>query len=377
MELYVWKILSILIMIVLVWFGGLLPSLLKLRRMKESHSRALLSLGNALSGGVFLCIGLAHLLPEAEEQLREARLAEGIPVSPLLAIAGFSLVLFVEKVFMGNAHSHQVLAVSTAAGERHVTADMIVVPRQLIPHYGAAGSLRERGLLGQHHHHHHGVEGGGFQTMYFGGEGTTVQEEVQNRRLSLDEYKAYLELQHEGEHQRLLQQRASEHEGHQHIEVTQRPVVPYILALVLSIHSVIEGLALGVESTVSQTTLLLIAIASHKWIEAFAFGTSFVKEGVKLKSWVGILAIYSTATPIGIGIGIGLNSALSGRSAFIAEGLLESLAAGTFLYVAIMDILSEEFEAASSKKMRYGMGLAMLLGVGLIAIVLFWPELDG
>ena len=81
--------------------------------------------------------------------------------------------------------------------------------------------------------------------------------------------------EHEEKHAILLD-KARKEGHHHHIDISTGSLVPYILALVLSIHSFIEGLALGVQSDVTQTTILLIAIASHKWIEAFAFGARYI-----------------------------------------------------------------------------------------------------
>lgn len=81
----------------------------------------------------------------------------------------------------------------------------------------------------------------------------------------------------------------------------------------------IEGMALGIGTDAEQTVILIIALASHKWIEAFAFSTSFVKEEVPLRRWIGILLLYSLMTPIGITAGIFLSDFLSGDSAVLAE----------------------------------------------------------
>jgi hypothetical protein len=82
---------------------------------------------------------------------------------------------------------------------------------------------------------------------------------------------------------------------------------------------VIEGMALGIGTNAEQTVILIIALASHKWIEAFAFSTSFVKEGVPVRRWIGILLMYSLMTPLGITGGIFLSDYLSGDNAILAE----------------------------------------------------------
>src|SRR5436190_7190395 len=46
--------------------------------------------------------------------------------------------------------------------------------------------------------------------------------------------------------------------------------IPYILALILIIHALTEGAALGIGSTLSETLMLFIAIVAHKGSESFA-----------------------------------------------------------------------------------------------------------
>jgi len=71
--------------------GGLLP--LKLR-VKDR----LLSLGNVLSGGIFLAAGFTHMLPEAVEGFKELELLENVPLPYILCMFGILLTFFIEKV---------------------------------------------------------------------------------------------------------------------------------------------------------------------------------------------------------------------------------------------------------------------------------------
>ncbi len=84
-------------------------------------------------------------------------------------------------------------------------------------------------------------------------------------------------------------------------------------------------MALGIGTNAEQTVILIIALASHKWIEAFAFSTSFVKEGVPVRRWIGILLMYSLMTPLGITGGIFLSDYLSGDNAILAEVRVQPL----------------------------------------------------
>ena len=54
---------------------------------------------------------------------------------------------------------------------------------------------------------------------------------------------------------------------------------PYLLAIILSIHSFIAGAALGIEKTILASVVLFIAIIAHKGGAAFALGISMIRGG--------------------------------------------------------------------------------------------------
>jgi solute carrier family 39 (zinc transporter), member 1/2/3 len=60
--------------------------------------------------------------------------------------------------------------------------------------------------------------------------------------------------------------------------------VPYVLALVLAVHSLFEGLALGVAADVGRATVLLVAILGHKWMEAAGVGVSMVRQNFRMSA---------------------------------------------------------------------------------------------
>jgi len=65
--------------------------------------------------------------------------------------------------------------------------------------------------------------------------------------------------------------------------VSSHPWVPYILMVVLSAHSLISGIALGVQQSVDSALPLFIAIVSHKWIEAMAIAVSLIRMELRRK----------------------------------------------------------------------------------------------
>eukprot|EP01127_Copromyxa_protea_P005212 TRINITY_DN1511_c0_g1_i1.p2 TRINITY_DN1511_c0_g1~~TRINITY_DN1511_c0_g1_i1.p2 ORF type:complete len:239 (-),score=55.91 TRINITY_DN1511_c0_g1_i1:51-767(-) len=116
----------------------------------------------------------------------------------------------------------------------------------------------------------------------------------------------------------------------------------YLLMLMLSIHSFIEGIALGVQNNAAGTSTVLWAIVAHKFFAAFALGVSLVKGNVPVRQLIQIIVFFSLTTPVGAGLGLGLSSVLGNLQSLAAESV-KAIASGTFVYVALMEVLAEEF----------------------------------
>jgi len=150
--------------------------------------------------------------------------------------------------------------------------------------------------------------------------------------------------------------------------------VSYILTIVLSVHSFISGLALGVESNTTSLIALTVAIVSHKWVESFAVGVSLVRMGVPFKKFFLIMLAYSSMTPVGVFTGMGIYKALQGDGITLFSGIVGAVSAGTFIYVAVVDILVEEFTLTQRKVLRFLKLVACLIGFGLMASLLIIHE---
>ena len=223
------KILAAVSILAIGIIGGVIPLL----AARHDASRRFLSLGNALSGGIFLGIGFIHLLPEASEAL------EGVsdyPVAPLLTAIGVVVLLLIDRVLF----------------ELGATAD---------------------------------------------------------RDSSAD---------------------------------ARQPIYPMVLLVMLSIHSIVTGIALGIESEVAASVLVLFAILCHKGSEAFALMVSVQAAGADRKRLRQVLTIFVLMTPTGIILGALASGLFEGHAAHLVEGSFNALAAGTFIYIAILDVIDVE-----------------------------------
>lgn len=144
---------------------------------------------------------------------------------------------------------------------------------------------------------------------------------------------------------------------------------PYILALILSIHSVIAGISLGAERTLAGASIIFIAIIGHKGTAAFALGVSLLRARVARAQMVRLIVLFSSMTPLGVLIGTVMSSLLTGRGADICEGVFDSVAAGTFLYVATLDIISEEFSRQADRRLKFAL---LALGFAFMSMLALW-----
>ena len=218
--------------------GGMIPILVA----RQQASRRYLSLGNALAGGIFLGVGFVHLLPEADEALRNL---VDYPLAPLLAALGVGLLLLVDRVVLEGRNS----------------------------------------MLGR--------------------------EE----------------------------------------ERTRPPFYAFVLLIVLSVHSIIAGMALGLQPEAAAVLVVMLGILFHKGSAAFALIVTAHSAGNR-KLWQ-TLWLFSVMTPLGIVFGTVAGQVFEGRTALIFEGSFNAIAAGTFIYVAVMDVLDSEMSRERDRIAHY------------------------
>lgn len=128
---------------------------------------------------------------------------------------------------------------------------------------------------------------------------------------------------------------------------------PYLLLGLLSIHSIIAGVSLGLETQSSALIILVAGILLHKGSGAFALMVSTYAAGLESRRQKSLLAILVAMTPLGILIGLMTSVAFEGTNALLFNGGFNALAAGTFIYVAILHIIDEELSKRDIRVAKY------------------------
>ncbi|XP_070819302.1 zinc transporter ZIP1 [Chaetodon trifascialis] len=155
---------------------------------------------------------------------------------------------------------------------------------------------------------------------------------------------------------------------HVHVDFqAHSPFRSFMLFLSLSLHSVFEGLAIGLQSTDSKVLEICIAILVHKSIIVFSLSVKLVQSAVRplwVTAYIGVFAVMS---PIGIAIGISVMEAQLAAGALI-QAVLEGLAAGTFVYITFLEILPHELNSPGKQLLKV---LFILLGFSVMAALTF------
>ena len=382
---------AIFIVLCAGFLGVFSPSFLIKRKWLALTDKKFI-LGKAFSGGIILGTGFIHMLPEAQNQLNES-LPE-FPFSGFFAgmAAIFSLTIEqiafekIKKVFEksqpktnGSGNSNTGNQIEMAHIHIETTETKVIIPN--------SATLRERENMIQF-----GCEGmkacNGcspteiYPVQKINGEVLTENHQEKNCAKHEDCLK-----NEEGHHTSKSHSHYPHKEnGHTHgvanlytdEELCKRVnsfTIAHVLEIGIAFHSIIIGIALSVETGATKFHALLIAICFHQLFEGFALGASM--QGARIVSFLHLgimMSIFSLATPIGQVIGLGVLEMYDEESstALQTQGIFNSFSGGILIYMALVDLIGEDFKKAYDGNLRYWMILALCTGFGFMSIIAIW-----
>jgi zinc transporter 1/2/3 len=124
------------------------------------------------------------------------------------------------------------------------------------------------------------------------------------------------------------------------------------LFLGLSFHSLLAGLSLGILTDKSTVLSVFAAIVAHKSVAAFALGVSLLRartssgRALTRTQVAASIVAFSLVTPTGVMLGTAAGKIADTRA---AAGMTAA-AAGTFLYVGLMEVAAKELAVARSEE---------------------------
>ncbi|TVU42364.1 hypothetical protein EJB05_08766, partial [Eragrostis curvula] len=285
----------------------------------------------AFAAGVILATGLVHILPDAFEKLGSEILAgtpwRKFPFAGLGAMLGALGTLIIDTVATGyfTRRSLRHDGGGEAAGKAAADVDVVDDVESQVVHVHGGGHQ-----LGAHTHATHGHAHGG------GGDDDDATGQTLRHR-----------------------------------------VICQVLEFGIVVHSIIIGISLGASQDVSNIKPLMIAICFHQLFEGIGLGGCITQANFKLRSIVTMVIFFCLTTPFGVLVGFGISSRYNENSpaALIVEGLLNSVGAGILIYMALVDLLAEDFKnkkVQSKGKLHLGVNLAMLTGAALMSVLAIW-----
>nr|XP_022906192.1 zinc transporter ZIP1 [Onthophagus taurus] len=149
----------------------------------------------------------------------------------------------------------------------------------------------------------------------------------------------------------------------------------FSLLLALTIHAVLEGLAVGLENSTEQVLMMLAAVASHKLVVGFCLGAelSSVRQISPCQYFIAI-GLFAFGSSLGIGIGTKIANLPQVLPPLLMP-ILQGLAGGTLLYVTVIEVLPRE-RAQWHKSHLRSPGilqlLSTLMGFTVMTVLIFY-----
>ncbi|XP_061113731.1 zinc transporter ZIP1-like [Conger conger] len=316
------KLGSLVVLLFMTMLCGFAPLCIVRRRCSTDPEtrHKLLSLVSCFAGGVFLATCLLDLVPDYLVEIKEAfeslEIKLKFPLPEFIMAMGFFLVLVLEQI---------VLAFKDQSG----------------------GSFDERRAL-------------------------LVESNIQSHDKESQSH-AHLHSPFSQSTEQLGRSRGPGGEHvHLHVDFNSHSAIrSFILVFSLSLHSVFEGLAVGLQDDSQKVLEICLALLLHKSIIAFSLSLKLTQGRLKRAAVTGCILLFSLMSPLGIGLGIVLTETESTPQHHLARYTLEGLAAGTFIYITFMEILPHELGAPQNRIPKVALlltGFAVVTGVLFIKI---------
>ena len=333
MEVWGVKLMVSIILIVEVLLCGLLPTrLLGSLRVTGSRNHIAISCLNCFGGGVFLGTAFLHLLPEVRMQmmniLEQLHIKTDFAVAEFVTAVGFFLVMILE---------HSVVKCKTTGDiTGHEHSQNFESRNANIPEINETTPL-----ISEKHKQEKAKDSS--KTLFPCEQNTICRSPNLARRTIVQTCGAQEQPSNKSaspvpdvEADRVCV-REDVHPPHLH---SFRSI---ILFIALSLHTIFEGLAIGLQTKQADVWQLFIAICIHKGVVTLSLGLQISRHQKKFSKLVMYIVIFCLICPVGILIGtIVVQAGSDSFVTLVANGLLQGLATGTFFYVTFFEVLNRE-----------------------------------
>lgn len=135
-----------------------------------------------------------------------------------------------------------------------------------------------------------------------------------------------------------------------------------MLFLALSLHCLLEGVAIGLQDDFWTLVNIFLAVLLHESLIAFAIGINLAQRRLTTKTIVKLSVVFALFIPAGMAVGMLAKNFQSVAGQVIAASL-QGIAAGSFIFVIFLEVLPQELN--SPKDPLYKL-VFILFGAALI-----------
>ncbi len=143
--------------------------------------------------------------------------------------------------------------------------------------------------------------------------------------------------------------------------------IAILSVIMLAMHSLLEGTALGIGSDYAEIAILFFAIIAHKWAASFALSLQINKSSLSLLYKTLLFLLFAIMTPLGVSFGLFIHHLTDSH---IALAVFNALAAGTFLYIGTLHGLSRAVLVQRCCDLKEFS--LVIVGFALMATVALW-----
>lgn len=147
-----------------------------------------------------------------------------------------------------------------------------------------------------------------------------------------------------------------------------------ILIIAFSVHSIFDGVAIGIQQEETHIWALFAAICSHKLVVALAVGMELFKKTESVVMTMILMSFFSAMSPIGIFLIMGTESNFSGSESPVMI-ILTAIATGTILYIVFFEVLQREGKEREPRLFGILLNVCLLAGFAfMFSVTIYIPH---
>lgn len=344
-------------------------------KINKRQSKRLLSCLNCFSGGIFLGTSLIGMLPEVREIFNaqnigwdgksateveslingthhgdEEEEAGGhggklLPLAELVTAAGLFFILSIEQVAHVYNHWRLKRKKQREAAAQH---ENIILGGSTTPTPNSTGAM----VISAHNNGsnvHHKTP---LATHEEASPGTKIELQTSSSKRLMSEAASTVHPEHQDD------------QHHDHHEIRS-----LMLVASLSIHSFLEGIAMGLQKKVASLTAIFVAVLFHKSLMAFSMGTNLVRAKQNRNRVFAASLIFALMSPVGMITGLIIDSYGGNQNTEnIPNAVFQAVATGTFLYITFFEVLVREFESSGDRLFKV---ISLILGFTAVTMTIY------